>query len=1130
RLAELAGGGVDETLLSGLAAMVEREVGTPDFGLDIHAAAPIEAYFAGVAGHAVDARAARLLREFQKGRRLPTSQLLALAVQFRAQGRVAGELRWLARAFALDPGSVAAADGLVALCMAHGRLTAAAAVAEVHSADRTKDLEWQRRLAQLGAWLGRPELEADALERVVALAGDGVAVTAERDRLIELYAHLGKPERGLPHAVAIADGAAEPAAAEEAADTALAAGFVDEGLAMLRRAAARAPTAAPWLRRFAELARQDLRLGDVTVALESAAELDPEVADRELEDVYRRTDQPGKLADLLERRLLRDPGDERVWQELITLRAALGQRDEARLLVRRRDIALADPDCYVEQLSPELRARAGAIRSQALALSLTSSADGTIVGETLEKLRPFFAQREFRELAELLLTRHPDDPRAKPMRRELVDYGRTPLAAERAAAALSATYPDDPELARFWLARAQWADHVPGQIAARERLAMLAPDDLDNHYELGDLLEFGERTEAALAQWQRIVDREGLQSRAVPRLIDGLFALGREDQAVEWLQQLAEHPAATAAQRLAAADELFFRRSYDRARVLYRAVLAEDANEPRALLRMGQIAAWTNDPRSARQFLERRLLATDAEAALVRFYLGETLWSLGETSAARGEHERALAAYEAIAAPDLIARACMATMYARLGRREAALAAYRELVACSPRDVDLVLDYADVVLQDGDLALAQALARHAGVLAPDRPRALRLDAAIAARAGDYTAADRAYERILAAVGADAAVLGEQSQLRLENGDWTGALASAERWRHTQPDSVAAARTEFDVRQRLANLVVGDVRHRRLGSDRSTAFTAGGTFLLDERHWLQGSLAAVSQRGATGLGSGRASADYVRVDAAVGWRPGATDRLLLGVSAAPGANGDAPVGLFAAGNFAWQEPFRSLRVRAGLHELFAEPMAAAALGGRQSGIDVAGYIDLGAGVWAAVGGGIDRLAIEPAGSAGLDDVRWHGDAALGWRLIDGDVAVTSPFDARVAPAGPESPFLDADPEVTRPWLCNAWLGWQSAHLLGDAALAGPLPLLKDDDFVVSAVRVDRHVARGFGASATGYAGFDSRRGGSVWGVEGALTWRPAFATEVALSGRYGEALGRSGDGRDEQLRCEVVWRW
>ena len=69
-----------------------------------------------------------------------------------------------------------------------------------------------------------------------------------------------------------------------------------------------------------------------------------------------------------------------------------------------------------------------------------------------------------------------------------------------------------------------------------------------------------------------------------------------------------------------------------------------------------------------------------------------------------------------------------------------------------------------------------------------------------------------------------------------------------------------------------------------------------------------------------------------------------------------------------------------------------------------------------------------------------------------------------------------------------------------------------------------------MARAFGLSTTGYAGIDTNRGSSVYGLEAGVTWRPAFGTEVTLAGSHGAALGRSDGSHDRQLHLQVVLRW
>ncbi len=1128
-------GTASATTIARLGQMVERELGAPrfrdDVGSDPTRLAPVEAFFGPTAGPTspgLDARAAFWAAELRRGSTVDAERLVTLADEFEAAGRPVAAVRWLQRATTRAPAHRDAAMALARLHIAHGDLEGALHVVDRHVGDRANDLEWQRTRARLGAWLGRAALEADALEHVVALAPE----PAGRARLIELYAHLGTPERGLPHAVAIADGADAAATSEAAARAALQAGFVAEGLGMLERAAARSPARGTWLRRFAVFAGQDLRLDAAGDALAAAAQATPGSAEiaAALVEHYRRTDQPRRLVEVLERELLRRPGDPRLWHEVITLRAALGDHDAATALGRERDIALADPEAFLAAVPAERRAAAGAVRAEALQLALAGPTDGAIVGATLDRLRGFFAQREFRELAELLLARHPEDPRAKPMRRELVDYGRTPRAALTAAAALSATYPDDLELAELWLERAQWANDVPGQIAARMRVRELAPTDFDNRYALADLLEYGDEPDRALTEWCALVEECGLGSPAAPRVVDALFQTGREAEALEWLRRLAERPDATIDDRLRAADQLFWRRSYDRAQALYAAVLRHSPEHPAALLRLGQIAIWTNDPRRARAFLQRRLAATADDAGLVRFYLGEACWTLGEAGAARALHRAALAEFEALAEPDIVTRGCIATMLARLGDLAGATAAYRDLVARSPRDADLVLDYADLALRSGDLGLAGALGEQAAALEPGHPRLMRLLGTIAAERGDLLAADRYYDEVLAREGPDAALLGEQTEMRSARGEWRRALESATAWRRVQPDSVAAVRTETELRERLADVAIGEVEHRRLGDDRGTTVAFGGRIALAEREWLQGRVGYVERRGVTSLGSGRAESEYARLELGWGRRFANDDRFVVGLTASPGVEGDVPIGLFAALDLRFDGPLELLRVRARLHDVWDEPMAAPALGGRRSSIDVAGYTELGRSLWTAFEAGLDRLSIEPDGAADRSDPRWRGEVALGYRLVDGDVAAAARFSPLGATAGPDSPFLLAEPAATRSWLVNTWLSWRAAHLMGDAELATVLPVLPEDEFVTGAVRVDRHVARGHGLSVTGFVGADTNAGDSVWGIETMWTWRPSFHTEVALRGRFGESLGRAGDGEERMLGLQVVTRW
>ena len=60
-------------------------------------------------------------------------------------------------------------------------------------------------------------------------------------------------------------------------------------------------------------------------------------------------------------------------------------------------------------------------------------------------------------------------------------------------------------------------------------------------------------------------------------------------------------------------QQLFGSDALDRALHFYMAVLDERPDHMLSLLRVGQIRSWTNDPRGAIPFYERRLAATDDE-------------------------------------------------------------------------------------------------------------------------------------------------------------------------------------------------------------------------------------------------------------------------------------------------------------------------------------------------------------------------------------------------------------------------------------------------------------------------------------------------------------------------------------
>ena len=68
------------------------------------------------------------------------------------------------------------ADRLLAFQVAHRWLEPALALAERQEVQRATDVAWQRQLAELGAWLGRPEVEIRARLPLVGLLGPSLLV------------------------------------------------------------------------------------------------------------------------------------------------------------------------------------------------------------------------------------------------------------------------------------------------------------------------------------------------------------------------------------------------------------------------------------------------------------------------------------------------------------------------------------------------------------------------------------------------------------------------------------------------------------------------------------------------------------------------------------------------------------------------------------------------------------------------------------------------------------------------------------------------------------------------------------------------------------------------------------------
>ncbi|MBI3503499.1 MAG: hypothetical protein HY059_01560 [Proteobacteria bacterium] len=150
----------------------------------------------------------------------------------------------------------------------------------------------------------------------------------------------------------------------------------------------------------------------------------------------------------------------------------------------------------------------------------------------------------------------------------------------------------------------------------------------------------------------------------------------------------------------------------DLARTAYERLLLLDPAQRDAQRQVGFIAFADGDFERAKALIGRYLdgagsgVPVDWEA---RYYLGESLYRLKDRTAARTEHERALAAIEKLSPAPFAARAVQAYLYHRLGRSEESVALYARLLREQPRNRDLRADYAGVLLELGRTELARAI-------------------------------------------------------------------------------------------------------------------------------------------------------------------------------------------------------------------------------------------------------------------------------------------------------------------------------------------------------------------------------------------------------------------------------------
>jgi predicted Zn-dependent protease len=1104
---------------------------------DAHVAARTHAFFAPSADLAAasehgervppDALAARALEQDASGDTLDVTAHLAVAAAFSAAGRLRARTRWLLRAFAAFPHDERLRLQLALTYCKDGRYREALAVTSTGLGRPANDTAFWQLRCQLARWLGQQDLEADALERVLQTEP---GATALRLRLLELYAALGRADAASAQAAALADRTKGLLEREQAVAAALEAGDARQAIEHLQSLVAAGHDVQLARERIVDIALLDLDHGQAITTLRELIAAHPEADDykQRLERVYRRCDMAEPLADLLAERFAQQPADLDLGLELLHLLVGLERRAQAEAVLARMQDSQTRPATFFKQIAriaaTSALQRQRPVEAYAEELAASPALTPSDLAAALDGLRPVARQRRFKPTLEILAQRFGHEA---VMQRFLLDLvqAEADVATSVATAEEVAALSNEASLVREWAKRAAWVGLHDSERKARTRLADLDPEDLDNRQALAWMLTTAGEHKAALPHWRALV-AHGARGDVAAAYVEALLRCGEESEALRFLRAQAEHPDASLEERLRAAEALLGANQTAAAAASYERVLALVPEHPQALLRLGQIKFWANDPGGAVPLLERRLAlepAGDHGHAQTHFALAEALVALRRGDEAAAHYEAALRALEAraVAADTNAAEDAELTArcLARLHRDGAAIAAYEQAIALAPAATELHLDLAELLRGKGDLASAHAAIAAALAVAPEHKRALRARADLALEEGDPARARSDLERSLELHGADADVFAALAHAHELAGDYVDALDAYRRQLALQTDSRAALRGARDMFDRTQPFAGGAVHFQRAGRDHRTLSEAHGAADVADRVRLSlhAGLGEYSGRSPAVAGGTRALRErIVTLGGQLAWRLHGRTELAAGgelYADAPGDRGAGWLNLHLEG----QRPYAALDLRLALGELWTDAAAGAALGARRDGGEVQGHYNLGDRAWVAGEFGLwSARARDPASGGEVEDTLLHAQVAVGWRFTAQSVnAVADRFRRNHAPTGPFGPaaaFGDADD-----WQAAAWLAVHTTRLLGREELPAVLPVGDRFDYALLAGRIDKQLGARLGAMVEGFAGSELHTGDATWSLGAASSFRPHDQFTATLGVSFGDAMARQGAG-------------
>lgn len=1054
---------------------------------------------------------------------------IALADRFIAQDRGRARIRWLLpvwRRHATDP---AITEALARAWLAQNRVFAAQLT--LRTGPATGSLDYLRLRAVVSGYASAPQDEAAAWEAL----GTRHMNRQELDRLLELYKVTGAPQKAYELTRELLRANPNRERTEDAIVRALGIGEIDDALDLVNEATRLYPPARYWLEWGYEISVRDLRTDDAMQYLEQLFQLFPTGSfERQgqtgaywekLEQLYIRRRMDLRRTALLETRLERITDDREktgIRQQLITLYLVLEDEDAARLHLRDAVAEAPTVKAMMPLLGDALGLNALAAIAEARRRLLTedfSEGDSINLYDTLQ---PRIPQDEQRAVLETLFRRLPESEEIRERLLLVLD-----AVDPRAAAALeeerALAHPDNEEYVRAWVLRAGWTQDIDWMIRARQALAQVAPGDVDNRRLLAQLYSGKQDEQAALLQWiaihesgsgttqdyNNLIDtllftrdytlatrymRERLA--AVPddrrtkfQLADVLFQAGEKEEAIAMLRELATHPDATRAEKMAFGSALLGEGLHEEAVKLYRGMVQKDPQDLEAKLKLAQSFAWSARPRESEPILSEIIRdnpsgesqQADRVLAEARFTRSEVWRALERKQAAEHETRMAERALRSIEDPSIIHRVMHGKVLARLGRTRESEEIFEAVKATAPKEVQLVLDHADARMSAKRWVAARSMLESARRISPNSRRLERMDASLRIPEKRYESSARMLRSLMR----------DSEPSTLDHAEYGTALRESGRTRAAEVAFASALRKDierkwfYDAWRELhfeAGPTLGTYGETRLsGDDRlSRVGLRGHTILPGDRWRVAADVAWVQARGAANLpDERRLREEFLTADAELAYRFCRKCWAFVGISGfLLNDEGDFPVGGRLGVRMRGADPYQNIEAQIHVNEMLDEVAAGPALGGRKDGFRVEAYREVMTCGWVSGLASIDRFRIDVPGRGEVADgwLQWQIEG--GWRLIGQEKGLS---------------------------VRGTYSG---SRLLDDRALAEVIPLGKRFDRLTGGIRLTWSWRQVMDAVVEVYAGTDAASSGSVWGVEGSATLWPHRDLRVRIRAGYG----------------------